>query len=153
MYMIVNAFSLPHYWLYSFDYLFCLKCCWSFSLQFWLIAANLCIHVFVSKCARVCASSSSLKRIVLFHTTKQKVHKLYSTKIRHNYEEPFRTVLRFALRVCACAFFIFSKESSCLLFFSWEAPSFKTGDASRIPSEPEPDRLYSLLFACGNSPS
>uniref|UniRef100_A0A8D8KHJ8 (northern house mosquito) hypothetical protein n=1 Tax=Culex pipiens TaxID=7175 RepID=A0A8D8KHJ8_CULPI len=73
----------------QFAYLFCLKCCWSFSLQFFLlIAAVVSFHLFgfVRKCALVCVCVSPPPLSVLFSSSttcaphhKQKKHKLFST--------------------------------------------------------------------------
>lgn len=120
-FFLVSSYYSHFIWFMSLtiDYTLCtydcvlLKCYWSFSLQFWLIAAFVFTFLwnfrwfrcsFVWACAIF--SSSSLKRIVLFlflslspplpfsrHTTLKNAHlKVFSTKIFN--EEPFGTVLQ-----------------------------------------------------------
>lgn len=142
--MIFNAFFL------TIDYTVCLFVLFEMLLVFFspvLINCCSCELSFVWICEKVCSCvrvrfSSSLKRIVLFlqylrttpQTKKAQTFLNYKQKKTRNYEEPFRTVLRFALcLVILIPASFFCKESSCfLVLFCWEAPSFKTGDASRI---------------------
>lgn len=120
-FFLVSSYYSHFIWFMSLtiDYTLCtydcvlLKCYWSFSLQFWLIAAFVFTFLwnfrwfrcsFVWACAIF--SFSSLKRIVLFlspslsssslfssHHTEKNAHlKVFSTKIFN--EEPFGTVLQ-----------------------------------------------------------
>uniref|UniRef100_A0A8D8HS22 (northern house mosquito) hypothetical protein n=1 Tax=Culex pipiens TaxID=7175 RepID=A0A8D8HS22_CULPI len=145
--MIFNAFFL------TIDYTVCLFVLFEMLLVFFspvfFINCCSCELSFVWICEKVCSCvrvrfSSSLKRIVLFlhylrttpQTKKAQTFLNNNQKKTRNYEEPFRTVLRFALCLvidsCFFSFFSVRKAAASSFFFCWEAPSFKTGDASRI---------------------